>query len=68
MAVIYMRHPEHGAKIAISQEEAIYDETFGWSRYNPDTPDDAADDDEDELVNVMAETPRRKRRRAAQED
>ena len=66
MSVIYLVHPTHGAKVAISEEEANYDETFGWYRYNPDTPDDAADDDE--LVNVMAETPRRGRRRAAQED
>ena len=68
MAVIYMIHPEHGAKIAISQEEANYDEMYGWSRYNPDTPDDAADDDDDDQVNVMAEPKRRGRRRAAQED
>lgn len=68
MAAIYLIHPEHGAKVAISQEEANYDEMNGWSRYNPDTPDDMADDDEDDLVNVMAEPKRRGRRRAAQED
>ena len=68
MSVIYLTHPEHGAKVAISQEEANYDEMNGWSRYNPDTPDDMADDDEDDLVNVMAEPKRRGRRRAAQED
>ena len=67
MSVIYLTHPEHGAKVAISQEEANYDEMNGWSRYNPDTPSEAADDDEDEPVNVMAEPKRRGRRRAAQE-
>ena len=68
MSAIYLVHPTHGAKVAISEEEANYDETFGWMRYNPDTPYDAADDDEDEPVNVMAEPKRRGRRRAAQED
>ena len=35
--VIYMKHPEHGSKVAISEIEAIYDETHGWVRYNLDT-------------------------------
>jgi hypothetical protein len=38
MAVIYLVHDVHGAKVAISEEEAIYDEDFGWERYNPDEP------------------------------
>jgi hypothetical protein len=38
MAVIYLVHDVHGAKVAISEEEAIYDEDFGWERYNPDAP------------------------------
>jgi len=38
MAVIYLVHEVHGAKVAISEEEAISDEYFGWERYNPDAP------------------------------
>ena len=38
MAVIYLTHPIHGAKVAIAEAEAIYDETHGWMRYNPDEP------------------------------
>ena len=38
MAVIYLVHDVHGAKVAISEEEAICDEDFGWTRYNPDKP------------------------------
>ena len=69
MAVIYMVHPVHGAKVAISEHEAIYDEMHGWERYNPDTPDDAADEDEPAaVVNEMAEPKRRGRPRAKQED
>lgn len=68
MSVIYMVHPVHGAKVAISEHEAIYDEMHGWERYTPGTPDVADVDDEDELVNEMAAPKRRGRRRAAQED
>ena len=69
MAVIYMVHPVHGAKVAISEHEADYDEMHGWMRYNPDTPDDAADEDEPAaVVNEMAEPKRRGRPRAKQED
>ena len=35
--VIYMQHPQHGSKVAISEAEAIYDETSGWVRFQPDS-------------------------------
>ena len=34
MAVIYLTHPVHGAKVACSDMEADFDEQQGWSRYN----------------------------------
>ena len=68
MAVIYMVHPVHGAKVAISEHEADYDEMHGWMRYDPTTPDEADDDEDEAPVNEMAEPKRRGRRRAAQED
>jgi len=40
--VIYLSHPLHGTKVAISEVEAVEDENNGWSRYNPDTPPEAA--------------------------
>jgi hypothetical protein len=58
MAVIYLVHEVHGAKVAISEEEAIYDEDFGWERYSPNAPVEAP-------VNEM---PVAKSRRKAQED
>lgn len=58
MAVIYLVHDVHGAKVAISEEEAFYDEDFGWTRYNPDEPVKAS-------INEM---PVAKSRRKAQED
>jgi hypothetical protein len=39
MAVIYMTHPIHGAKVATMDLEAEYDEQNGWTRYTLDTPD-----------------------------
>lgn len=36
--VIYLRHPIHGTKVAISTAEAEQDERNGWERYNLDTP------------------------------
>ena len=38
MAVIYLTHPLHGAKVATMELEAVADEKNGWSRYNPETP------------------------------
>lgn len=38
MAVIYLIHPTHGAKVATMELEALADEKCGWTRYNPDTP------------------------------
>lgn len=32
MAVIYLTHPIHGAKVAISEDEAMNDSMYGWSR------------------------------------
>jgi hypothetical protein len=59
MAVIYLVHDVHGAKVAISEEEARSDEEFGWERFYPDAPVEAP-------VNEMSAGS--KRRRATQED
>jgi hypothetical protein len=47
---IYLRHPRHGTKVAISEMEARGDEENGWVRYNPDTP---SDDDAAPVVNEL---------------
>ena len=36
--VIYLKHPEHGTKVAICDMEAVADEKNGWTRYTLDTP------------------------------
>lgn len=35
MAVIYLKHPVHGSKVATMDAEAEYDEQNGWVRYDP---------------------------------
>jgi len=40
MAVIYMKHELHGAKVATMEAEAVADEKNGWVRYTLDTPSD----------------------------
>ena len=39
---ITLVHPIHGAKVATNELEMEMDEKNGWTRYNPDTPVQAA--------------------------
>jgi hypothetical protein len=71
MSVIYLRHPIHGAKVAISEEEANNDAVYGWERFdiaslnlNEDVDENETETDEVDSVNEMA-TPKRGRRRAS---
>lgn len=65
MSVIYMRHPVHGAKVAISEHEAIQDEMYGWERF---TLDEAQQDHDGGALPEDNSMRRRKSRRAAQEE
>lgn len=38
MPIIYLRHPVHGDKVAIAEQEAEFDEQNGWTRYTLDEP------------------------------
>lgn len=38
MAVIYLRHPKHGCKVASSDGEAEYDKKLGWKEFIPEPP------------------------------
>lgn len=52
---ITLVHPVHGAKVATMELEMEMDEKNGWTRYNPDTPVQAAP-----VVNTL-ETKRRRK-------
>ena len=41
MPNIYLRHPKHGAKVAISWNEAQEDMQQGWEEFDPSDPDDS---------------------------
>jgi hypothetical protein len=71
MSVIYLRHPIHGAKVAISEEEANNDAVYGWERFdiaslnlNEEVDENETETDEVDSVNEMV-TPKRGRRRAS---
>ena len=71
MSVIYLRHPIHGAKVAISEEEANNDAVYGWERFDiaslnlkPADDEDETETDDLDSVNEMV-APKRGRRRAS---
>jgi len=49
MPTIYLQHPVHGSKVATVEAEAVYDESNGWTRYDP-SPVNASEE-------VLTETP-----------
>ncbi len=53
MSLIYLEHSIHGRKIATMELEAVFDETNGWSRYNPDTPVPASDTEIEVTMNAL---------------
>ena len=64
MAVIYLRHPIHGAKVACSDIEAQYDMSLGWEVFDPTAP---KPEPEPEPAPVVNELPRRGRPRRSVE-
>ena len=49
---IYLRHPEHGTKVATMELEAEYDEKNGWVRYTHDTPSISVEESAEEAAPV----------------
>jgi len=66
MSLIYLRHPQHGEKIASMELEAENDEQNGWTRYTIDTPTPVVEVVEEqpesvvEVVNTLKPKTRRK--------
>jgi hypothetical protein len=67
MANIFLRHPKHGAKVAISWNEAQEDMQHGWEEFDPSDPDDSESPASAEMpASVDSDTPnalRARRRR-----
>jgi len=57
MAIIYMKHPVHGAKVATAPEEAAQDRRNGWLEFDPSAvaPAQAPSTDETEtpILNAL---------------
>ena len=75
MAVIYLRHPKYGAKVACSDMEAEYDMNQGWEPFDPNELASVAPapvaapapvQEAPEPVNSLTE-PRRRRRKEVQD-
>ena len=62
---IYLKHPVHGTKVAVSTPEAEADEQNGWVRYDIDTPS-APEESEDAAPANELEVKRRRGRPPAQ--
>ena len=52
---IYLKHPDHGTKVAISSMEADLDEQNGWTRYTVDTPTYEVEVVEEQVVEPIVE-------------
>jgi hypothetical protein len=57
MSVIYLKHAEHGGKVAISEQEAAWDESKGWKRFDPTVLEQPAGPQEEKPVEEVKEGP-----------
>lgn len=51
MAVIYLKHPKYGTKVACLDQEAEYDKEHGWEEYDP--CEEVVDETTTELMNTL---------------
>ena len=58
--VIYLKHPDHGVKVANLDIEAEYDEALGWVRFDPNEIVEEITEEEVSSVNEL--TPKRRRK------
>jgi len=76
MAAIYLYHPKHGVKVATMEMEAQYDESNGWTRFDPEdmVEDEPAVSEPEPLIadeepaNLLTEPRRRGRPRVAKSE
>jgi hypothetical protein len=64
MPIIYLKHPDHGTKVATMDAEAEHDEAQGWKRYELDTQLELVENAVEEVdaapVNILEVKRRRK--------
>jgi hypothetical protein len=67
MPIIYLKHPDHGTKVATMDAEAEFDEQNGWKRYNLDTQLEEIAEVVEETIAAPVNTLEVKRRRKTAE-
>ena len=67
MPIIYLKHPDHGTKVATMEAEAEYDEAQGWKRYELDTQPEIVVKEVTEVIAAPVNTLDVKRRRKTAE-
>ncbi len=55
MAVIYLEHPRHGQKVAMSDSEAAFDMANGWKKFDPIARRDEAEKAKQEAAAPVVE-------------
>jgi len=63
MPIIYLKHPDHGTKVATMDAEAEHDEAQGWKRYELDTQLELVENAVEEVDAAPVNTLEVKRRR-----
>jgi len=59
MAIIYLRHPQHGSKVASMEAEVEHDYKHGWEEYDPNEQEEDAEETP-VVENALAPRSRRK--------
>ena len=67
MPIIYLKHPDHGTKVATMDAEAQFDEQNGWKRYELDTQPEIIVKEVTEVIAAPVNTLDVKRRRKTAE-
>lgn len=67
MPIIYLKHPDHGTKVATMEQEAEFDEQNGWKRYNLDTQPEVVEELVEEVIAAPVNALEVKRRRKTAE-
>jgi len=63
MPIIYLKHPDHGTKVATMELEAEFDEKNGWERYTLGTQPEVLVEVIEKIIAAPVNTLEVKRRR-----
>ena len=60
MAIIYLRHPQHGTKVASMEAEVEHDYKHGWEEFDPNEIQEVIVEETPIVENALAPRSRRK--------